>query len=194
MQTSLAYAQQLIHAKDLTEGEKLAAKVREELTACRMRHGVNTLEYAGRRGLLDGAAGHRDRRAGERTLQPFTQRLRQVLHLARIEDAVGIAVEPDVVAELGALQLDDQRLDRATRVNHRREERVSRQETAARSHRSLRHRHQLVCLRLTDNVAVVVVQESVIACRADLSVAVPQDLPDRNLDLAEVVLATVPWI
>ena len=111
--------------------------------------------------------------------------------LIAVLDAVGIAVEPNVVAKLGALQLDDQRLDRPAGINHRGEESVGRQETATRGRGSLRHRHQAIRLRRADDVAVVVIQEPVIACRGDLRVAVPQNLPDRDLDFAEVVLTGV---
>ncbi len=44
--------------------------------------------------------------------------------LIEILEAVAVAIEPDVVAEFGALQLDDQRLYVARRVNECREERI----------------------------------------------------------------------
>ncbi|KFB77045.1 MAG: hypothetical protein AW06_001893 [Candidatus Accumulibacter cognatus] len=110
--------------------------------------------------------------------------------LIGILKAVAITIKPNVVAESGTLQLDDQRLYVARRVNECREERIGWQYAVTAGDGDGGLRHQEVDVSGADHVIAAVIQEGRLACSDNLGIGKAVDLPDGGLHFTVVELAT----
>ncbi len=101
--------------------------------------------------------------------------------------AVGVAVLPDKVAEFGALQLDDQRLHSARRIDDLREIGIRGHHAIAAGYGCLRISDNRAGICGTDNIAAVVGQERIYV-RCNLCIGISGNLPDGQLHFTVVEL------
>ena len=114
--------------------------------------------------------------------------------LAHVLLAVAVRIRPDEVAELRALQLDDQRLDVARGVDDLGEERVGGHLVDAAGDGQLRVCDKEADVSGVDHVAVVVAEKQTDARGGNLRVGKTEQFPDRDLYFAEVELTAELWI
>ena len=112
-------------------------------------------------------------------------------HLTGVLDAVGVGVEPHKIAELGTLQLHNQRLYVPRRVDDSGEKGIGGQHTVAAGDRVLRCCLHERDVSYIDDIAIVVVQETVQALAVDDCIGEPYQLPQGDLHLAKVVLPAI---